>query len=174
MISLDTIVQSYLALMRTSPFTEFFYLITILFDFSTHFFIVCIATAFLIYLFRNLKYSILFLTTTFLGASAVYILKMFFDVSRPMDGVMEAFGKSFPSGHATVATVFFVMLMFTFDDYFVGIKRHIFNFFCISSIFLIAISRVYLGVHWVSDVLGGVGLGLIVSYICAKVFQKFT
>ncbi|MFZ2523579.1 MAG: phosphatase PAP2 family protein [Minisyncoccia bacterium] len=163
--SIDIFIQNYISTVREDSLTQFLYLLTILFDYSFHFVLIAFCIAVLIYLVRNIKYSILFIFSLGFGAAIVYILKIIFDVSRPIDGVMHVLGKSFPSGHATVSTIFFVMLIYIFDDYFTSFRRHLFNFACLLMIFLVAISRVYLGVHWVSDVLAGILLGCAVSFV---------
>ncbi|MFZ2621470.1 MAG: phosphatase PAP2 family protein [Minisyncoccia bacterium] len=177
MYSFDIIVQNYFASGRTLFLTEFFYLLTILFDLTTPFILIVFLTSLLVYIVRNIKYSLLFLISIIVGGVSIYFLKVIFNVTRPFGGVMEVFGKSFPSGHTTIATIFFVMLMYIFDDYLStqvglsGIWRKVFNTFCTLGILLVAFSRVYLGVHWASDVIGGVVLGALVSYICISLFR---
>lgn len=172
MHSIDVFVQQYFSLWRTLGVTEFVYLVTILFDFSIHFVLLLLCVAALVYLVRGVHYSTLLLLSIIFGALSVYVLKLFFNVARPLDGVMVAFGKSFPSGHATVATIFFVMLMYIFDGYFRKVPRILFNIVCTGLIFLVAFSRVYLGVHWVSDVAFGILLGCVVSFLSIFVFQR--
>ncbi|MCX6702102.1 MAG: phosphatase PAP2 family protein [Candidatus Zambryskibacteria bacterium] len=171
MNSIDIFVQNYFSTIRAPFLTEFMYILTSLFDVSFSFFAVVFCVALLIYIVRNLKYSLLFTVAIFFSGAFVYFLKLFFNVARPINPVITAFGQSFPSYHATVATVFFIMLMYIFDDYFSSIKRKTFNFICIVSIFLIAFSRIYLGVHWLSDVIGGIVFGGIISYISIKIFK---
>ncbi|HEY0220726.1 MAG TPA: phosphatase PAP2 family protein [Candidatus Paceibacterota bacterium] len=161
----DTIIQNYFSLGRTTTLTEFFYLLTILFDFSFHFFVFCICVALLVYLFRGLRHFLIFIISIFSGALIVFLLKHFLEISRPLEGAIEAFGNSFPSGHTTVATIFSICLMYSFDKYFKGVSKFIFNSLCILNIVLVGFSRVYLGVHWVSDIVGGIVLGSVVSYL---------
>lgn len=69
--------------------------------------------------------------------------------------VETATSYSFPSGHTQTATSFWASAMMLFKNkttYWIG---------CIM-IGLVALSRLYLGVHWPVDVLGGIIIGLIV------------
>ena len=86
---------------------------------------------------------------------------------RPTDDLVLVWhrydGMSFPSGHAYSAMVLFGLLyylapvIFPWRKY-VGRVRVVF----VLMIALIGLSRVYLGVHWPSDVLGGFLVGAIV------------
>ena len=183
MHSIDIYVQNYFSLISTSHLTEFMYLLTTLFDFKMPFILVVLAIATLIYLVRNIGYSILFLFTVFSGAVSVYILKQIFNIARPLDGVVATFSSSFPSGHATMVTVFFIMLMYIFDPvvesthyraghYLKSFWRVVFNTFSIAIVILVSLSRLYLGVHWVSDIVFGVVLGAVISYLSIIIFKK--
>lgn len=152
--------------------TEFFYLLTTIFDLSIHFILVVVAFTLLFYLIGGLKRALLFFTTLTTGAIIVSVLKMFFDVNRPAESSVEVFGKSFPSGHATIATIFFIMTMYLFSDHLSRFQRILFNFSCIALIFLVSYSRIYLNAHWFSDVLFGVVLGITVSYGTIKVYNR--
>ncbi len=173
MHSIDIFVQNYFSLARTPFATEFLYILTSLFNVSLYSALLTLFTTYLIYLVRNIRYAVLFLSSLAAGVIAVYFLKMFFNVARPTDFVFVAHGQSFPSYHATIASIFFIMLMYIFDDYFSSFFRIIFNTLSILAIFAIAFSRIYLGVHWVSDVVFGVLLGALVSYISIRLFRSF-
>jgi len=70
---------------------------------------------------------------------------------------------SFPSGHsALVASVF---------GFYLGIKKNWVNLLAALMI-LVMISRVYLGVHYLSDVLAGALLGIFIGFVSFKVFEK--
>lgn len=153
--------------------TQVFYIITTFFDFSLSFILVLFCISVLIYLVRDLKYSFFFVVTIFSTIVLVYFAKLTFNVSRPTEAVISAFGQSFPSYHATISTVFFVLLMYIFDDYLLGAWKKFFNIFCVLAILFVAISRVYLGVHWVSDVFFGLVFGSLISYIAIFIFRKF-
>lgn len=71
---------------------------------------------------------------------------------------------SFPSGHAT--TAFSIATFLT-----VLYKRWAILFF--SFAFLTGISRIYMGVHFPLDILGGMILGVTVTLVICFIFQKF-
>lgn len=114
---IDINVKNYFDLSRTSGLTEYMYLLTNLFDVSVYSAMVFVCFAVLVYLFRGIRYAVFFMTTLVSTAVLVYILKVVFDVARPDGGVMSAFGQSFPSFHATASAVFFIILIYIFDDY---------------------------------------------------------
>ncbi|KND46723.1 MAG: Membrane-associated phospholipid phosphatase [Parcubacteria bacterium C7867-006] len=171
---IDTSVQKYFSLARTAGLTEYMYIISNIFDVSFYSFIVFICITALVYLFRGVRYAILFFLTIVSTGVLVYLFKIFFNIARPTDGVFVAFGQSFPSYHATMATVFFVILMYIFDNYFSSFLRVIFNIICLTLVFTVSFSRIYLGVHWLSDVLFGMILGVFIVYFSVWVFRKST
>lgn len=173
MHAIDILVQNNFAISRTPFLTEILYLITILFDFSIYFALLTIVISFLVYYVHGLRHMLLFLASMFTGAIVVYAMKLFFNVNRPLEPVMSAFGQSFPSYHATLATIFFVMIIYIFSDNFHGFRKVLFDAFCVLSIFIVAFSRVYLGVHWVSDVAFGIVLGSGICYVLTKVSERF-
>lgn len=75
-----------------------------------------------------------------------------------------ATGYSFPSGHTQNITTLFSWLMIEF-------KKKWLNVLGVSLIILVAISRMYLGVHWPKDVLGGITFGIISVLVGNYIFS---
>lgn len=75
---------------------------------------------------------------------------------------------SYPSGHMTrtafVLTIFLLIILFSKIS---GTFKLIFVFAALGFGFMMALTRVYLGEHWVSDVVGGGLLGLSAGFFAA-------
>lgn len=97
------------------------------------------------------------------SAYTVIISKNLFAMPRPpayLHKVIEnEFG--FPSGHAQVSAGLWSYL---------GLRsrRKMIVILCVISIFLVSLSRLYLGVHYPGDVIGGIIFGLAVAFIFYK------
>jgi undecaprenyl-diphosphatase len=80
------------------------------------------------------------------------LLKLAFHRPRPATffGLAQPMGYSFPSGHALVSLAFFGAL-----SVFVPRRRGLYYFAAAMAVAAIGLSRVYLGMHYPTDVLGG-------------------
>ncbi len=173
MNSLNIFVQNFFVSTRTPNITEFLFLLTTVFDVSLGFVLLLIAISFLIYRVRGLKYTVLFISSICFTTVTVYVLKYVFNTPRPLDSVFIAHGGSLPSGHATISVVFFIILNYIFTRSFSSIYRKVFLAFSFVTALLVSVSRLYLGVHWLTDVLFGILLGCLISFISIKAFKKY-
>lgn len=108
-------------------------------------------------------------TSTLGGTLLMFMMKSLFHRERPLLGtpIIHETGYSFPSGHTTIAMCFYGSLAWV-------LLRHCeplwLKALCVIGlalvILLIGLSRVYLGVHYPSDVLGGFCLGLFWISLC--------
>lgn len=73
---------------------------------------------------------------------------------------------SFPSGHATASSGFFAALSIRFRKAYIIAPSAVL-------VFLIVLSRLYLGVHYPSDVLAGLVVGIGMAFLWALVYKGF-
>jgi undecaprenyl-diphosphatase len=116
------------------------------------------------------KGAALFLLASVLGGTAISsLLKILFERARP-DIVPQAtrvFTASFPSGHALLSAVVYL----TIASLLVRIHsdRTVRLYILLVAVFLtimVGISRVYLGVHWPTDVVAGWCVGAAWAILC--------
>jgi membrane-associated phospholipid phosphatase len=100
---------------------------------------------------------------------AVSLVKAGIDRPRPADALYHVSGKSFPSAHAAYSTAWPAVAV-ALTRVLPGLaSRAVLIVVGLVVCAFVATSRVYLGVHYASDVMGGVGLGFALYGICAIV-----
>ena len=99
-----------------------------------------------------------FAAATIVSAGLVQLLKGIFGRPRPEDMLVVADIGSFPSGHVANAATMAVVLALIVQRAWVWIVGIVYTV-------LMMASRTYLGVHWVSDTIGGLVLGAAVAFI---------
>src|SRR5207244_4020919 len=108
---------------------------------------------------------IAYLAVTFGGGELLDVeLKSYFARARPAmaEALRIAHGYSFPSGHALGSTVAFgalAYLAYRTAKSWSGAAAAL--AFGATFVLAVSLSRVYLGVHWISDVAAGVSAGLV-------------
>lgn len=111
----------------------------------------------------------LLMTASVIGGVVVSTaLKMGFDRPRPdLPHAARVFTASFPSGHATLSAVTFLTLAALLTQ--ITGDRRVRAYFIGLAIFLtiaVGISRIYLGLHYPSDVLAGWSIGTAWAVLC--------
>jgi undecaprenyl-diphosphatase len=104
------------------------------------------------------------MAAAFLGAAGLYdIVKPAVGRARPPAALQVGgpdIGRAFPSGHATQSIAFYGMLALVLIIYVAPSRRWLFAIGAALVTLVVGASRLYLGVHWLTDVLGGYALGL--------------
>lgn len=106
-------------------------------------------------------------------ALLTHALKTWFGVERPDITLAPPVSLAYPSGHSSGATVFYALIAsFAAQEMSPRSRWKCYLSFAIP-IVLIALSRVLLGVHWFSDILGGISLGLIIVSLARISYSYF-
>ena len=148
-------------------FNEMMRDLTALGSYALIFIIVAAVVGYLL-LIRKYAMSILVIAAVVGGTLISNLLKYGFDRPRPdFDNVPQVFSASFPSGHATLSAVTYLTLggLLTRANvhwrvrlYFVGLA--------VALTLIVGVSRLYLGVHYPSDVLAGWCIGASWALVC--------
>ncbi|WP_404449444.1 phosphatase PAP2 family protein [Sutcliffiella horikoshii] len=117
---------------------------------------------------RDVLGVVFFILANLGGALFIFVLKYFFQRERPtLAPEYDGNGYSFPSGHALGS-----FILYGFIIYLIGREKRFFETrmvaICLLSILIISVglSRVYLQVHYPSDILAGYAVGLIWLICC--------
>ena len=134
-----------------------------------------ILTILLLVVLKNKKVGLSICTNLVVVTILNQLLKRLLQRPRPTEfRIIEENGYSFPSGHSMVSMAFYGYLIYLIYRF---VKNKYLKWISIVLlsllICLIGISRIYLGVHYTSDVLGGflISISYVVIYI--SVFNKF-
>ena len=139
---------------------------------------IILLTVILIAVIKNKKIGLSILTNLAIITILNQLLKRILQRPRPTEyRIIEESGYSFPSGHSMISMAFYGYLIYLIYKY---VENKNVKWILISLlsvlICLIGISRIYLGVHYTSDVLGGflISISYLVIYISAvnNVFYK--
>ena len=125
------------------------------------------------------KESGMIVGATLVGYGIRTALKSMIARPRPMDDLVQvmeqADGYSFPSGHVMHYTVFLGTLVFILS---VGMKsrliRWVVQMSVIALLVYIGLSRIYLGAHWLGDVVAGYAFGAVVVAGTIWALRKWT
>jgi membrane protein DedA with SNARE-associated domain/membrane-associated phospholipid phosphatase len=160
MYILDKTVASFSFSIQNPTLTSIMIFIT---NLGSAYYMTFFTAALVLYLFyKRRKYlGTLTLFSLLLGSFLQYFLKELIDIQRPLFALVKTVLPAFPSGHATSAMIFGLLLFLCLVDNFKSkIGKHLLFLGCLLGVILIAFSRIYLNAHWTSDVVAGIALGL--------------
>lgn len=139
--------------------------------------ILVLASSAAFWLFRYKKEA-LFMLCTLLSGAIAWILKTLINRPRPTKDLVSVLEsthyQSFPSGHVLFYTAFFgtLAIIITQSKTLNQSLKVSGVAFCMGFIILGAISRVYLGAHWFTDILGGFLVGIMYLLLAGYIYFK--
>jgi len=159
-LKIDIIVNNFFQESWTEFWRQFFIVIAEIWD---KYWVAILALIFWIYFYKknHLNKLITLFSTMFLGVTSSVAIKYLVARERPENMIMEYWGYSFPSGHSVFAILFYGLLVYLFWDI---IKNKLIKYFvlifAIMMWILVVISRLYLSVHYFTDVIWGLAIWL--------------
>lgn len=171
--SYDSLISKTIVSYRTPALTEYFIFMTNLGD-TWGYLIVFVLCNLMFYLvFRSWKYVAELSLVMILALSSDLILKKIINRARPdVKHLVAVNTSSYPSGHAMLAMAFYGLLIYLVFQF--KISKILKCFLILLLVFVIlsiGVSRVYLGVHYPSDVAGGYIAGFIWVIFCIMIFN---
>ncbi len=164
MFNIDMLFLEWMISLEGSVLTAFFKLVSIIANETLYLIVISISY----WCVSKRKAFHMIVMLCFSGYIGI-VIKEFMKVPRPYtyDGIQSLYEKSaasysFPSTHVQLATTFWGSFM-------ILCKKRIIWIIGIVFIILVAISRLYLRVHWLSDIIGAVLFSVIVVYLYTKV-----
>lgn len=162
----DLKIISYIQSLENEYLTVFYKMITIIADTYQSAIITILLVTFLYFKKHYREALFLAITMTTCGL-AMPLLKNIFRRERPnFYRLIEISGYSFPSGHTTSATTMYLTLAIILLSIMKKLNKYFVFSIAVLGIVIIGSSRIYLGVHYPTDVMAGICLGIsIVSTV---------
>lgn len=169
----DQQITEYVISLRSPKLTEYFIFVTNVGDFYGYVIVLGIFTLMSIFVFKHWKYTVQIVLVLLLSAVSNLILKRFIDRARPgIEHMVSVETLSYPSGHAMSAMAFYGFLMYLFYRFKINLFLKIGVILLLGILILsIGLSRIYLGVHFPSDIAGGYIAGFIWVVFCILLFN---
>jgi undecaprenyl-diphosphatase len=111
-----------------------------------------------------------FVSAIVVSEISIGTLKALYDRPRALGSLVETSSASFPSGHAVAASVTAVAAVIALLPE--GPRRYRWGAAAVAFAFVMALSRNYLGAHWLSDAVAGVLLGTTIALGTALVAHR--
>ena len=172
LVAVDVSVNALVPAIYNTQFIEFSKIINTIFDAIPMIvisFILCI-----VIWYKDCKKDALFFTSVIMiNAILIFLIKNIVQRPRPLNALISLKDYGFPSGHVTNALVFFGILSYLLlkNPHIKKLKFFIIGIF-IFMIALIGFTRIYLNVHWLSDVIGGLAIGGFILISCILLEQR--
>lgn len=169
----DANVTNYIISYRSPALTNYFVFVTHIGDIYGYLVVLISGLLISLLVFKRWKYVSQITIVLALSAVSNLILKRFIDRARPgIEHLVSVETLSYPSGHAMSAMAFYGFVIYLFYRFkmnlFLKMSVMLLLFLLILSI---GVSRIYLGVHFPSDIAGGYIAGFIWVVFCVILFD---
>lgn len=172
---IDRVISNWIHEIALSHSTEIPMFITNL-GYGANITVLFVATLIIFAILKQYKDSLLVFVVTIGGLNLNLMLKNLIHRARPVfdQPILKLPEYSFPSGHSTISMCFYGVLIYLCIKHIKNpwLKTSLITLLSII-ILLIGLSRVYLGVHYPSDVIGGFSFGLFWMSICILGYKQF-
>lgn len=122
---------------------------------------------------KNKWYFYILSSSYLLSGIVVFITKILVARPRPLEALIKIPSSySFPSGHTLTSLIFYMTLFYLMTEKSNKLIRITFGLLFSFLIVVVAFSRVCLGVHFFSDVVGGFILGMPCLLCCINIIEK--
>jgi membrane-associated phospholipid phosphatase len=170
----DFLVFDKVAVLVTPVTTSFIQAVTFL---GNHNFLVPVNLLLIVYFFfikKHKWYSIKVPVIALGGLLLMTLLKQLFNRPRPLIPLLQPVrGLSFPSGHAMMSVTFYGLLILLVWEYITNrFWKWLITGLLVILILLIGFSRIYLRLHYFSDVMAGFAAGIIWLSICVWIIGR--
>jgi len=171
--NIDTKITQYIISYRTPSLTSFFVFVTRVGDRLGYVIVFVLSSLLFYFIFKSWRYVIQLMIVLLVAASSNVLLKQIINRARPdVDYLVTVKTLSYPSGHAMSAMAFYGFLIYLFYTFNIPkLVKYGIIVFLTMLILSIGISRIYLGVHFPSDIAGGFIAGFIWIVFCILILN---
>lgn len=126
-------------------------------------------------LFKDKRYFKIFLIANLIGVIISSLIKFIVHRPRPTNTMPFSVetSYSFPSGHSMMSMIFYGLVIYYVIKF---VKNKYLRYALVGvlslTIFAVGVSRIYLGVHYATDVVGGFVFGLVYLLVFINVLNK--
>ncbi|MAB57784.1 MAG: phosphatidic acid phosphatase [Aequorivita sp.] len=169
----DQAITDYVISFRTAGLTKYFIFITNIGDLYGYLIVLAISSFISYFFFKRWRGVVQTIFVLVVASLSNVILKRFIDRARPgIEHLVSVETLSYPSGHAMSAMAFYGFVIYLFSRFKINIfLKTLIIILLVFIILNIGISRIYLGVHYPSDIAGGYIAGFIWVVFCILIFN---
>ncbi len=169
----DTAITDYIISFRSPGLTRYFKFVTDVGDIYGYLIVLIIFLVLSLLVLKRRKYVVQATLVLALATISNMVLKRFIDRARPgIEHLVSVQTLSYPSGHAMSAMAFYGFLIYMVSTFKIHKGAKFLLILVLALLILsIGISRIYLGVHFPSDIAGGFIAGFIWVVFCVLLFN---